>query len=76
MANSGYTQCACRDCFDIAISSNERVPELCSDCKKAGCDRSGESDCERSDAYGMDSICPNCLCWVSKSCTNHLPGEG
>lgn len=48
---SGYTHCACRDCFDIAVSSDTRTPVLCSDCKKAGCDSGGESECERSDAY-------------------------
>jgi hypothetical protein len=49
---SGYTDCACRGCFDIAISSDMRVPELCGDCENAGCDRSGDSECCRDDAYG------------------------
>lgn len=49
---SGYTHCACRDCFDIAISSDMRQPELCSDCEEAGCDETGCSECQRDDAYG------------------------
>lgn len=52
MSTSGYTACACRDCCDCAISSDVSKPELCSWCADAGCDRSGSSECERSDAYG------------------------
>jgi len=64
---SGYTDCACRDCFDIAIgdsgrdavdSKGARVwvqdPALCGLCKEAGCDESGNSECKRPDAYGME----------------------
>jgi hypothetical protein len=54
MTWSGYTRCACRDCFDIAVSDDTRKPELCSDCADARCDCDGESDCARSDAYGCD----------------------
>jgi hypothetical protein len=43
---SGYTSCACRDCFEIAISEDESVPELCNECEEAGCDCSGESECK------------------------------
>jgi len=46
MSWSGYTHCACRDCFEIAVSSDTREPELCSDCEAAGCDESGESECQ------------------------------
>ena len=42
---SGYTYCACQDCFDIAISGDEINWALCGDCEAAGCD--GESDCCR-----------------------------
>lgn len=51
---SGYVNCACRDCFDVAIGSDADVPELCNDCEDAGCDPDGESECERSDAYGAN----------------------
>lgn len=52
---SGYTDCACRDCFDIAISSDVRKPELCEDCVAADCDADGASECARSDAYGVEA---------------------
>ncbi len=51
---SGYTDCACRDCFDIAISSNATRKALCNECHDAGCDRAGRSECERLDAYESD----------------------
>ena len=64
---SGYTHCACRDCFDTAISNDMADPELCSLCEDAGCTRetdaldsgcatlsSSEMECQRSDAYGCD----------------------
>lgn len=44
---SGYTPCACRDCFDIAISDDWTVPDLCWACEEAGCDSDGE--CVRTD---------------------------
>jgi hypothetical protein len=44
---AGYTHCACRDCFDETVSSDETKPELCSLCEEAGCDADGESECER-----------------------------
>lgn len=51
---SGYTHCACRDCFDETISSDTRRPELCSLCEEAGCDADGDSECQRVDAYDED----------------------
>lgn len=55
--SSGYTHCACRDCFDVTVSSNTSNPELCSLCEEAGCTppegMSGYSrECQRDDAYG------------------------
>src|SRR5262245_26186536 len=62
---SGYTPCACRDCFDTAISSDMRKPDLCHDCEQAGCLKSHskefatarphERECQRSDAYGVEN---------------------
>lgn len=37
---SGYTNCPCRDCFEISIDDN-----LCSLCEEAGCDGDGEGEC-------------------------------
>ena len=55
-STSGYTDCACRDCFDITVSSDVSKPELCSDCAEAGCECHDEEtrgvDCKRDDAYG------------------------
>ena len=52
---SGYTHCACRDCFDDTISSNVRDPELCSMCEDSDCAREvdGGGECQRDDAYGV-----------------------
>jgi hypothetical protein len=49
--SSGYVSCACRDCFDIAIS-NRGEAAFCLLCAEAGCEC--DHECERSDAYGMD----------------------
>lgn len=43
--NSGYHDCPCRDCFEIAIGGSCRAPSLCNDCEEAGCDASGDDDC-------------------------------
>lgn len=59
---AGYTHCACRDCFDIAVSGDEAKPELCHACLDAGCAIDFGACC-RSDAYGGDadpSACPDC----------------
>lgn len=50
---SGYCDCACRDCFDVAITSGG--PALCGDCTDAGCDVDGEHECVREDAYDADA---------------------
>lgn len=51
---SGYCDCACRDCFDIAITSGG--PALCGLCKDAGCDVEGAQECARDDAYESDEL--------------------
>lgn len=64
---SGYTHCACRDCMDVAVSSDVSKPELCGLCEEAGCEPWKTSDvptgtwygtsfeCQRDDAYGDDA---------------------
>lgn len=47
MSESGYSPCACRDCFDVAVSNDIANPDLCGLCADAGCDEEGESACER-----------------------------
>lgn len=45
--NSGYHDCPCRDCFEIAIGcDDEGKPDLCSECEEHGCDATGNSECE------------------------------
>ena len=51
---SGYTDCACRDCFNVAVSDNTAHPELCADCADTGCSPNGDAECCRSDAYGCE----------------------
>lgn len=49
---TGYCDCACRDCFEIAIG---RVGEaVCLFCEEAGC-KGGDNECEAETAYGVDS---------------------
>lgn len=48
---SGYTPCACRDCMDITVSSDTSKPELCSECKEAGCEDYAERDAGVADAW-------------------------
>ena len=59
---SGYCHCACRDCPDVAMTDvrpdGVHVRGLCGDCDDATCDPTGSDDCQRSDAYGVET--PNC----------------
>lgn len=48
--DSGYRNCACRDCFDLTIGT---CREFCDECIEAGC-LEGRGECQRDDAYGMD----------------------
>lgn len=65
---SGYTNCACRDCFEIAIGYMDE-PNLCNECDEAGCSADGDAECDAPGAYlgamsGEDIIaaggCPRC----------------
>ena len=58
---SGYVNCGCRDCFEIAIASDDDAPgeTLCNECEEAGCEahHDGEdrgSECRAPGAYGQD----------------------
>jgi hypothetical protein len=53
MPTSGYTHCACRDCFDVTISNDMTRPDLCGLCAEAGCEPNN-GECQRDDAYGTD----------------------
>jgi hypothetical protein len=54
VVKSGYTPCACRDCFETAVSSDMNVPELCCECEDAGCEAHAETECRSPYAYGCD----------------------
>lgn len=61
---SGYTTCACRDCFDITVSADETQPELCNECADANCvaiwagnelvQFCSAYECQREDAYSFE----------------------
>lgn len=60
---SGCTPCACRDCMDVAMSSDIANPELCGLCEEAGCEPLPMTpfpgmltmfNCQREDAYEDD----------------------
>lgn len=53
MSGSGYKDCACRDCFDIAIGDAGKTA-LCLECQDAACSIDGDSECQRLDAYGAE----------------------
>lgn len=38
LLESGYCDCACRDCFDIAIHDEGETDALCNGCEDAGCE--------------------------------------
>jgi hypothetical protein len=52
MATDGYTDCACRDCFEIAIGVSGEA--LCSGCEEAGCEAGENQECQAPGAYGAD----------------------
>lgn len=47
---SGYTACACRDCFEIAIG--EAGEALCNLCEEAECEAGTEAECCGEHSYG------------------------
>ncbi len=34
---SGYTYCACRDCFETVVSTDVVNPDYCDECQEEGC---------------------------------------
>lgn len=45
---SGYVNCKCRDCFEIAISSSDEN-EFCNECVDAGCEEDSECQVEQDE---------------------------
>lgn len=52
MSGSGYTHCACADCFEIAVSNDSDDPDYCNECEEAGCDG---GECQATHAYCGDA---------------------
>jgi hypothetical protein len=50
MTGSGYCDCKCRDCFEIAIADDTDESAFCNECEEAGCEEDEECCCEG--AYG------------------------
>lgn len=75
---SGYTDCACRDCFDVAMDGG-----LCRLCEDAGCIHANDAEtaaghphyleCQRDDAYGVEDLCEHGA-WVCSEC-GHGKGQ-
>jgi hypothetical protein len=49
---SGYCDCKCRDCFEIAISGADGEIAFCNECEESGC--SEDDECLTDGAYGFD----------------------
>ena len=64
MQSSGYTHCACRDCFEIVVSDDTSKPDYCEDCIEAGC-----NECQ-----GVVGMPQECLCDMQE-CQDDLRGE-
>lgn len=54
---SGYVNCACRDCMEIAIGDNDA---MCSACAAAGCELDAEccAGCDGDDEEIELPVCP------------------
>lgn len=64
-AQSGYTDCPCRDCFDVSMDG-----KLCGLCEQAGCSGAGDQECQRDDAYGVgDEFEQEGQAWAETSTT-------
>jgi hypothetical protein len=51
---SGYCECLCRDCFEIAIENEDGFGAFCLGCKEAGCEQNKE--CCQDSAYGVSEF--------------------
>lgn len=49
MRQSGYTDCDCPVCCEVAIGSEGDLVVLCSVCEEAGCDGDYDYHCEPSE---------------------------
>jgi hypothetical protein len=61
--SGGYQDCACNDCFEIAIGE---VGALCHACKTAGCETAGE----RTGNAAAECLAPHTYCEADSSYTS------
>lgn len=72
--SSGYHDCPCRDCFEIAIGDDEDGSlSLCNACEKAGCD--GDGECCSPHAYNAHCGDVDCCGALHTSPEIHAPSE-
>jgi len=57
---SRYCFCLCDDCSELTFIDENGQPQLCSDCRKAGCDPNAPTaigrECKVPGAYGTDEV--------------------
>lgn len=70
--DSGYRNCACRDCFEIAIGE---PGALCSECEEAGCEAGTEQECQAPNAYGQGEDEESAPLWHAEDLTG-FPVKG
>jgi hypothetical protein len=75
MTRSGYVDCGCRDCFDVAISADAGKAALCQECAAAGCEtysedaspvRNSTHECQRAGAYDADNDPPRYVTFMDR----------
>jgi hypothetical protein len=65
---SGYTACACRDCFEIAIGEPGKA--FCSECEEAGCpDHQAQPGMGQECQVEPGATSPCCGCGVHRCAT-------
>jgi hypothetical protein len=63
MPTSGYTHCACRDCFETVVSDDMDHPDMCDECIEAQCIDGDECNAPHRYCHGDDdtgTYCKDC----------------
>ena len=71
---SGYVDCACRDCFEIAIGTAGEA--LCHACRDAGCEAGEEQECKSPSAYGYEEGAPDAKETIREAVSARLMSAG
>lgn len=57
MSKSGYTSCKCRDCMEIAISSDANKPEYCNACEgNCGPENTTSTECQAKECRAEEAM--------------------